>query len=196
MTSKQLRKLSECIKPYGSSGCADITTRANIQLRGVTLETADIIMNNLEEIGLTSFQSGMDNVRNITGNPIAGIDPHELIDTRPICTDLQNMITNNNKGNPELVNLPRKINFCVSSTRDDFPHSHINDVAFEAILHPETKELRFNVGVGGYFSIKRNTMSIPMDTSLTVEQIVPFSEALLKVFRYVDKKINKSKFKY
>ncbi len=28
--------------------------------------------------------SGMDNVRNLTGNPLAGIDPHELIDTRPI----------------------------------------------------------------------------------------------------------------
>ncbi len=32
-----------------------------------------------------AVQSGMDNVRNITGSPIAGIDPHELIDTRPLC---------------------------------------------------------------------------------------------------------------
>jgi ferredoxin-nitrite reductase len=27
----------------------------------------------------------MDNVRNITGSPVAGIDPHELVDTRPLC---------------------------------------------------------------------------------------------------------------
>ena len=32
-----------------------------------------------------AVQSGMDNVRNITGSPIAGIDPHELVDTRPLC---------------------------------------------------------------------------------------------------------------
>jgi hypothetical protein len=32
-----------------------------------------------------AVQSGMDNVRNITGSPIAGIDPHELLDTRPLC---------------------------------------------------------------------------------------------------------------
>lgn len=32
-----------------------------------------------------SPQSGMDNVRNITGSPIAGIDPHELLDSRPLC---------------------------------------------------------------------------------------------------------------
>eukprot|EP00967_Tisochrysis_lutea_P100444 scaffold149848_cov26-Tisochrysis_lutea.AAC.1 len=34
--------------------------------------------------GLTAFQTGMDNVRNLTGSPIAGLDPHELIDVRPL----------------------------------------------------------------------------------------------------------------
>ena len=28
--------------------------------------------------------SGMDNVRNMTGSPIAGIDPHEFLDVRPL----------------------------------------------------------------------------------------------------------------
>jgi hypothetical protein len=27
----------------------------------------------------------MDNVRNAVGNPLAGIDPEELVDTRPYC---------------------------------------------------------------------------------------------------------------
>ena len=35
--------------------------------------------------GLSSVMSGMDNVRNITGSPIAGIDPHELINVRQLC---------------------------------------------------------------------------------------------------------------
>jgi sulfite reductase beta subunit-like hemoprotein len=42
------------------------------------------VIDGLFSVGLTSFMSGMDNVRNLTGNPIAGVDPHELIDTRPI----------------------------------------------------------------------------------------------------------------
>lgn len=183
LTSEQLRVLGECIVPYGASGCADITTRAGIQLRGVTLETADGIIRKLNSVGMTSFQTGMDNVRNLTGNPIAGVDPHELVDTRPICQELQSIITNDGKGNPELVNLPRKINFCVSSTRDDFPHTHINDVAFEAVIHPSTAEVVYNVLIGGYFSIKRNTVSVPIDLSVTRDQIVPFSKALLEVFR-------------
>ena len=37
--------------------------------------------------------------------------------------------------------------------------------------------------LGGYFSIKRNAMSIPGDTFLAVDQVVPYCKALLEVFR-------------
>lgn len=40
MTSEQMRYAASCIRPYGEDGCADITTRANLQLRGVKLEDA------------------------------------------------------------------------------------------------------------------------------------------------------------
>ena len=44
LTAKQLRFLAGCIEPYAEKGCADITTRANLQLRGLTLGEADQIM--------------------------------------------------------------------------------------------------------------------------------------------------------
>ena len=83
VTSPQLRALAACIAPYGGDGCADITTRAGIQLRGVTLEDADRVLDLLKSVGLTPLQSGLDNVRQVTGSPIAGVDPFELADTRP-----------------------------------------------------------------------------------------------------------------
>ena len=52
------------------------------------------------------------------------------------------MITNFGKGNEELVNLPRKINIGLSPSRDDFPHTHINDVGLKAVHDPETGEVR------------------------------------------------------
>jgi sulfite reductase beta subunit-like hemoprotein len=107
LTDGQLRALATCIEPYGEDGCADITTRANIQLRGIKLEHADQIMDTLRSVGLSSLMSGMDNIRNITGSPIAGIDPEELIDSRPLVQDVQDIITNYGKGNEELTNLPR-----------------------------------------------------------------------------------------
>ena len=44
LSAAQLRFLAGCIEPYGEKGCADITTRANLQLRGLTLAEADQIM--------------------------------------------------------------------------------------------------------------------------------------------------------
>jgi ferredoxin-nitrite reductase len=32
LTAAQLRYLGDCIAPYGADGCADITTRANMQV--------------------------------------------------------------------------------------------------------------------------------------------------------------------
>lgn len=183
LTSEQLRELGDCITPFGDAGCADITTRANIQLRGITLETADQIMEKLDKVGLTSKMSGMDNVRNLTGNPIAGLDPHEVVDTRPILAEMQDMITDHGKGRADLTNLPRKINICISPTRDDFPHTHINDIGFEALKDPSSGEVVYNLVVGGYFSTARNVASIPSNISVTGEQLIPFTEALLKVFR-------------
>nr|CAA70137.1 nitrite reductase [Chlamydomonas reinhardtii] len=182
LTAAQLRFLASSIAPYGADGCADITTRANIQLRGVTMEDSETVIKGLWDVGLTSFQSGMDSVRNLTGNPIAGVDPHELVDTRPLLRDMEAMLFNNGKGREEFANLPRKLNICISSTRDDFPHTHINDVGYEAVAKPNG-EVVYNVVVGGYFSIKRNIMSIPLGCSITQDQLMPFTEALLRVFR-------------
>jgi ferredoxin-nitrite reductase len=38
----------------------------------------------LVERGLGSYMSGLDNVRNLVGSPLAGIDPLELYDTRQL----------------------------------------------------------------------------------------------------------------
>ena len=52
------------------------------------------------------------------------------------------MHTNNGQGNPELANLPRKLNIGLSPSRDDFPHTHINDVGLKAVKDPESGEVR------------------------------------------------------
>lgn len=184
ITSTQLRVLGNLIKPYGDEqGVGDITSRANFQLRGITVADSDKVMKAVQECGLSSVMSGMDNVRNMTGSPIAGIDPHELLDVRPLNYEINNMITNYGKGNYELSNLPRKINFALSPSRDDFPHVFINDVGLQAIQHPETGEVGFNVELGGYFSIKRNAQSINGNTFLRQDQVVAYLKALLEFFR-------------
>ena len=93
LSSQQLRVVASIVERYGENGSCDITTRQNLQLRGVLLGDFPEILKRLKEIGLSSIQSGFDNPRNVTGNPLAGIDPQEIVDTRPYTTELQNFQT-------------------------------------------------------------------------------------------------------
>ena len=105
----QLEVLADAVDRCGTEGSADITTRQNLQLRGLLLEDMAPLMAALEAVGLTSRQSGHDNPRNITGNPLAGIDPEELLDTRPLVMAIQERLLAADAPR----NLPRKFNVAV-----------------------------------------------------------------------------------
>ncbi|KAL3814230.1 hypothetical protein ACJIZ3_015498 [Penstemon smallii] len=190
-TSTQTRYLASVIRKYGKDGCADVTTRQNWQIRGVVLPDVPEILKGLDEVGLTSLQSGMDNVRNPVGNPLAGIDPHEIVDTRPYNNLLSQYITANSRGNPAFTNLPRKWNVCVIGSHDLYEHPHINDLAYM----PATKNGRFgfNLLVGGFFSPKRCAEAIPLDAWVPGDDILPVCKAILETFRDLGTRGNRQK---
>ena len=61
VSSEQMKYLASLVQSYGDDGCADITTRQNIQMRGIQLKDAHDIMINLERLKMCSLQSGLDN---------------------------------------------------------------------------------------------------------------------------------------
>lgn len=191
LTSGQLRVLGEVVQRYGQDGSADITTRQNIQLRGLRIEDLPAIFRQFDEAGLTSIQSGMDNVRNITGSPVAGIDADELIDTRGLCRKVQDMITNNGEGNPSFSNLPRKFNIAIAGCRDNSVHAEINDIAFVPAFKNDT--LGFNVLVGGFFSGKRCEAAIPLNAWVDPRDVVALCEAIILVYRNNGLRANRQK---
>src|SRR4028118_1186803 len=194
ITSPQTRVLAEVVQRYGEEGNADITTRQNIQLRGIRLEDIPDIFSRFESVGLTSVQSGMDNVRNITGSSVAGIDAAELIDTRELVQQVQDMITNKGEGNLEFSNLPRKFNIAIAGGRDNCVHAEINDLAFV----PAYKDgiLGFNVIVGGFFSAKRCDAAIPLDAWVTADDVVDVCRAVLEVYRDNGLRVNRSEERF
>ena len=152
--SDTLRLFADTLKPYGDIGVLDITTRQNIQLRGLTLEDgADLTLKLHADHNMTSFQSALDNARNVVGSPLAGLDDKELVDTRPIANAINDLISldkeTGQRGNPQFGHLGRKFNIAVSGGRDDFAHTYINDIGLEPVPHRETGEIGFNVVVGG-----------------------------------------------
>ncbi len=191
LTTAQMRVLAEVVQRYGEDGNADITTRQNLQLRGIRIEDIPDIFRRFESVGLTCVQSGMDNVRNITGSPVAGIDADELFDTRELVQQVQDMITNQGTGNPEFTNLPRKFNIAIAGGRDNCVHAEINDLAFI----PAYKDgvLGFNVIVGGFFSAKRCDAAIPLHAWVTPDDVVDVSRAVLEVYRDHGLRANRQK---
>ncbi|NET79083.1 ferredoxin--nitrite reductase [Okeania sp. SIO1F9] len=181
ITSQQMGILAEIVQRYGEDGSADITTRQNLQLRGIRIEDIPDIFHRFEQVGLTTVQSGMDNVRNITGSPVAGIDADELYDTRELVQQVQDMITGNSKGNPEFTNLPRKFNIAIAGCRDNSVHAEINDIAFVPAY--KNDKFGFNVLVGGFFSAKRCAAAIPLNAWVEPNQVVAICRAILEVFR-------------
>jgi ferredoxin-nitrite reductase len=181
ITSNQARTLGEIVQRYGSDGSADITTRQNLQLRGIRIEDVPDIFRRLKEAGMTSIQSGMDNVRNITGSPVAGLDADELIDTWELANQVQDMITNSGEGNPAFSNLPRKFNIAIAGCRDNSVHAEINDIAFVPAY--SDGNIGFNVLVGGFFSAKRCEAAIPLNVWASPSDVVDLCKAILTVFR-------------
>ncbi|MBW4616694.1 MAG: ferredoxin--nitrite reductase [Desmonostoc vinosum HA7617-LM4] len=208
LTSSQMRALAEVVQRYGDDGNADITTRQNIQLRGIRIEDLPDIFNKLHAVGLTSVQSGMDNVRNITGDPIAGLDADELYDTRELVQQIQDILTNKGQGNPEFTNLPRKFNIAITGGRDNSVHAEINDLAFVpafregsgeefstpySLLPTPQKVFGFNIIVGGFFSAKRCEAAIPLNAWVPPEDVVAVCRAVLEVFRDHGLRANRQK---
>jgi ferredoxin-nitrite reductase len=191
ITSNQMRALGEVLQRYGSDGYGDITTRQNIQLRGIRIEDLPEIFQKFRQVGLTSVQSGMDNVRNITGSPVAGLEAGELFDTRELCNQLQDTITNNGEGNKAFSNLPRKFNIAIAGCRDNSVHAEINDLAF--IPAYKNDQFGFNIIVGGFFSAKRCDAAIPLDAWVLPEEVIDVSRAILEVYRDQGLRANRQK---
>jgi ferredoxin-nitrite reductase len=189
--SDQLRVLGDIIQRYAADGTADITTRQSIQLRGILIEDLPEIFRKMETVGLSSIQSGMDNVRNITGSPVAGIETGELYDTRAIIQELQDRITNQGEGNPEFTNLPRKFNIAIAGCRDNSVHAEINDLAFIPAFKDDV--FGFNVLVGGFFSGKRCEAAMPLDVWVPPAEVVEFSLTMLRLFRDSGLRANRNK---
>ncbi len=144
--AKQFRLIADLTDHYGKGFC-DITTRQQIQMRWFTIADVPDIWQRLATVGLHSKQTGMDNIRNVCGCPLAGLNPHELFDASPVCREFTDVFLDNK----EYTNLPRKFNVTITGCLENCCHSETQDIG----LVPSYRELDgcrvngFNVLVGG-----------------------------------------------
>lgn len=147
--SFQLRELASIAKEL-TSGYVQVTTRANFQMRLIQMKDTPEFLSRVQNIGLHSRGSGADNIRNLTANPTAGIDPYELIDTAPLCHQLGQIIINNR----EFYDLPRKFNIAFDGGGLIGTVEDTNDIGARAVKVVKEAEgftpgIYFRLAVGG-----------------------------------------------
>lgn len=125
LTSAQAKTLGEISQLYGRN-LADITTRQSIQFHWLCVENLPDIYRRLERVGLYSIEACGDCPRAIVGNPLAGIDKDEIIDTTEITKKVSEFFV----GNRDFSNLPRKYKISISGSIYNSAHAEINDLSF------------------------------------------------------------------
>ena len=128
LTHWQFAGVADLAERYGG-GYAHVTTRANLQVREIAAKNAVAMVEAIQDLGLCSRGSGADNIRNVTGSPTAGIDPQELIDTRPYAREWHFHILNERA----LYGLPRKFNVGFDGGGIIPVLEDTNDIGFQAV---------------------------------------------------------------
>jgi ferredoxin-nitrite reductase len=191
----QLSGLADLAENYGG-GYSHVTTRANIQIREILPKNGVALIEGIQDLGLCSRGSGADNIRNVTGTPTAGIDPQELLDTRPYAREWHYHILNDRS----LYGLPRKFNVAFDGAGKIAVLEETNDIAFSAV---DVKDgfgaepgIWFRLGVGGITGHR----DFAKETGIIVkpEDATKVADAIVRVFIELGDRTNrlKARLKY
>ena len=183
VTSDQLAAVADLSQRLGN-GTLDITTRQQIELRGYTLDGVQDIFERLRGVNLRSLQTGMDNIRNLNGCPLAGVAPDELLDASPIVLELDRRIVGTD-GNPEFANLPRKMNVTVTGCLENCTHNESQDIALVPATNIVDGATRagFHVLVGGKMGSGGFTIASNLAWFIEPDQAVEVVLAIIALFR-------------
>jgi sulfite reductase (ferredoxin) len=174
MTFKQWKRISDISDEY-SIGNLHLTTRQDIQIHFVSLDRTPELWHELEQDKVTLREACGNTVRNITASVTAGIDPNEPFDITPYAHSLFEYLLRN----PICQEMGRKIKISFSNTDEDTALAFIHDMGFL----PKIKEGKrgFKVVVGGGLGAQPRMADLAHEF-LPEDQLIPFAEAVLRVF--------------
>ena len=179
LNAAQFAGVADLAERFGG-GYAHVTTRANLQIREITAGNSVAMIEAIQDLGLCSRGSGADNIRNVTGTPTAGIDPQELIDTRPYAREWHFHILNERA----LYGLPRKFNVAFDGAGTIPALEDTNDIGFQAVAVKDGVGLESGIwfrlclgGLTGHKDFARDTGVI-----LKPDEACKVADAVVRVF--------------
>jgi ferredoxin-nitrite reductase len=179
-SAEEFRVIADLSDQYGKGFC-DLTTRQQIQLRWFTIADMPDIWRRLDAVGLGSKQTGMDNIRNVCGCPLAGLTPHEMLDASDVCREFTQIFLHNK----DFTNLPRKFNVTITGCLENCCHAETQDIG----LVPSVRDLEgqsvpgFNVSVGGKQGSGGYTPAKSLDVFVRPEDAARLCGQIVLIYR-------------
>ncbi|CAA6810537.1 MAG: Ferredoxin--nitrite reductase (EC [uncultured Sulfurovum sp.] len=183
LSHRQAVRIGEVAKKYGDD-YIDLTTRMQIELRYLKIENIAKVLQELQEVGLSTFQTGVDNPRNIVADPLEGLAFDNIIDVTPIVKELQSLVIENTEW---ISALPRKFNTGILGSLSNSCNIFGHDCCF-ALANKEG-EFGFNVYLGARVGIQSKDANV----FVTIQEVPSFFMALLETFKTFGYRDNRNK---
>ncbi len=177
VTPEQMESFASVVERYAPLEKGHITTRQNVQIHHVPLRDMEALLREIAEVGLSSREGCGNTVRNVTGDPWAGVAPDEAFDPTPYAGAYVRYFVRH----PTTQLMPRKIKTAFTGSDEDRAITGIHDIAF---ISRERDGVRgFEVRVGGGTSIMaRVAPTLYEFVEADNGDYLKVSEAVLRIF--------------
>jgi sulfite reductase beta subunit-like hemoprotein len=177
VTPEQMEAFADVVERYAPLGKGHITTRQNVQIHHVPLRDMESLLREISAVDLSSREGCGNTVRNVTGDPWAGVAADEVFDPTPYAGAYVRYFVRH----PTTQLMPRKIKTAFTGSAEDRAITGIHDIAFLSRERDGVKG--FEVRVGGGTSIMARIAPTLYDfVEADNGDYLKVAEAVLRIF--------------
>jgi sulfite reductase (ferredoxin) len=174
---EQMEAFADVVEKYAPLNKGHITTRQNVQLHHVPLRDAAKAIRELSDSGLSSREGCGNTVRNVTGDPWAGVCEGELFDpTSYVGAYVRYFVRH-----PTTQLMPRKVKTAFTATDEDRAITGIHDIAFIPRIRDGVRGFEMRVG-GGTSIMPRIAPTLYDFVGADDGEYLKATEAVLRIF--------------
>src|SRR5437588_1358765 len=177
VTPDQLDAFADGVERWVPLKKGHITTRQNIQMHHIPLPDAAKLIRELGDTGLSSREGCGNTMRNVTGDPRAGVLEGELFDITPYAGAYVRYFVRH----PTTQGMPRKVKTAFAPTDEDNAITRIHDVAFLARVRDGVRGVEMRVG-GGTSIMPRTAPTLYEFVELDNGDYLKVTEACMRIF--------------
>src|SRR3954464_1678339 len=177
ITPEQMDMFADVIEEWAPLNKGHITTRQNIQLHHIPLDDAAKLIRKISDSGLSSREGCGNTMRNVTGDPWAGVSEGELFDPTPYAGAYVRYFVRH----PTTQGMPRKVKTAFTATDDDRAITGIHDVAFIPRIRDGKRGFAMFVG-GGTSIMPRVAPELYDFVGADDGEYLKVTEAVMRIF--------------